>query len=55
MLEKDVAAENGAITLYQKILTQDFDDYTKKRIEEVLRAEQQHRHMFSELLTEISS
>ena len=53
MIEKDIAAENGAVKLYQQILELDFDDHTKKTIEILLRSEQIHFQMFSTMLTEL--
>jgi rubrerythrin len=53
MVQKDLAAESGAIALYQKILKQDFDDPTKRIIEKLLIHEQAHHKLFSELLSEL--
>jgi rubrerythrin len=53
MVRKDLAAEAGAITLYQQILEQDFDDPTKRIIEKLLSAEEAHHHYFSKLLSEL--
>jgi rubrerythrin len=53
MMEKDIAAEKGAITLYQQILEQDFDDQTKKNMEEFLQAEMVHQQMFARILSEL--
>jgi rubrerythrin len=53
MVEKDVAAESGAIDLYQQILEKDFDDPTKRIIEKIVSSEKQHHHYFSKLLSEL--
>jgi rubrerythrin len=51
MVQKDLAAERGAITLYQQILEQDFDDPTKHIIEKLFSAEKKHHHYISGLLS----
>jgi rubrerythrin len=51
MVQKDLAAESGAVALYQQILEQDFDDPTKRIIEKILRSEKAHHHYFSKLLS----
>jgi rubrerythrin len=53
MAQQDLAAESGAIALYQQILEQDFDDPTKRIIEELLFSEKAHHHYFSKLLSEL--
>lgn len=53
MVEKDLAAESGAIALYQQILEKDFDDPTKRIIEKLLFSEKAHHHYFSKLLSEL--
>ena len=53
MVHKDLAAESGAIALYQQILKQDFDDPTKRIIEKLLSSEESHHKLFSELLSEL--
>jgi len=54
MIKKDIAAEAGAIKLYQQILTLDFNDQTKRLIETIMEAEATHHHMFNEILPELS-
>jgi rubrerythrin len=54
MVQQDLAAESGAIALYQQILEQDFDDPTKRIIEKLLFNEEGHHHYFSKLLSELS-
>jgi rubrerythrin len=54
MVKKDLAAESGAIALYQQILEQDFDEPTKRIIEKLLAAEEAHHHYFSQLLSELN-
>lgn len=54
MVQKDLAAESGAIALYQQILEKDFDDPTKRIIEKLLFSEKTHHHYFSKLLSELS-
>lgn len=54
MLTKDVAAEEGAVKLYQQILAQDFDDDTRRAIEILLADEQIHLQMFTDIFTELS-
>ncbi len=54
MIRKDIAAESGAVKLYQQILTLDFDDETKKIIENIMRSEKVHRTMFTAILPELS-
>lgn len=53
MAQQDLAAESGAIALYQQILEQDFDGPTKRIIEELLFAEKAHHHYFTKLLSEL--
>ncbi|MEJ2157321.1 MAG: ferritin-like domain-containing protein [Desulfobacteraceae bacterium] len=53
MVQKDLAAESGAIVLYQQILEKDFDDPTKRIIEKLLFSEKSHHHYFSKLLSEL--
>ena len=53
MVQKDLAAESGAIALYQQILEEDFDGPTKRIIEKLLRSEKTHHHYFSKLLSEL--
>jgi rubrerythrin len=53
MVQKDLAAESGAVALYQQILKQDFDESTKLIIEKILSSEEAHHHYFSELLLEL--
>lgn len=53
MVQKDLAAENGAIALYHQILEQDFEDPTKRIIEKFLLAEIAHHRYFSKLLSEL--
>jgi rubrerythrin len=53
MVRKNLAAESGAIALYQQILEQDFDDPTKLIIEKLLFSEEAHHHYFSKLLSEL--
>lgn len=53
MIQKDIAAETGAIKLYQQILTLSFDDKTKKIIEAIMLSEETHHHMFTEILPEL--
>lgn len=53
MVQKDLAAESGAIDLYQQILEKDFDDPTKEIIEKLLNSEKAHHHYFSKLLSEL--
>lgn len=53
MVQKDLAAESGAIALYQQILEKDFDDPTKRIIEKLLFSEKSHHHYFSKLLSEL--
>jgi rubrerythrin len=53
MAKQDLAAESGAVALYQQILEQDFDRPTKRIIEKILSAEKAHHHYFSELLSEL--
>jgi rubrerythrin len=52
MIQKDIAAEVGAIKLYQQILSLDFDTQTKIIIEKIMQSEKLHHHMFSNLLLE---
>ncbi len=54
MITKDVAAEEGAVKLYQQILAQDFDDNTRRTIEILLEHEQNHLQMFTDILAELS-
>jgi rubrerythrin len=53
MMQQDLAAESGAVALYQQILEQDFDDPTKRIIEKILISEKTHHHYFSKLLSEL--
>jgi rubrerythrin len=53
MVQNDLAAESGAIDLYQQILEKDFDDPTKRIIEKLLFSEKTHHHYFSKLLSEL--
>jgi rubrerythrin len=53
MAQQDLAAEGGAIALYQQILEQDFDDPTKGIIEKLLLSERAHHHYFSKLISEL--
>jgi rubrerythrin len=53
MVQQDLAAESGAIALYQQILEQDFDNPTKRIIEKLLRSEKAHHHYFTKLLAEL--
>ena len=54
MIQKDITAETSAITLYQQILTLNLDDQIKKTIENIMWSEEHHRHMFTEILPELS-
>jgi len=54
MIQKDIAAEAGAIKLYQKILELDFNDQTKKLIESIMASEETHHQIFSEILPELT-
>jgi rubrerythrin len=53
MVQKDLAAERGAIDLYRQILEKDFDDPTKRIVEKLLFSEKTHHHYFSKLLSEL--
>ncbi len=53
MIQKDVAAERGAVELYQQILTLDFDDQTKKIITDIMHSEEVHHTMFSTILRDL--
>lgn len=53
MVEKDLAAEDGAVDLYQQILEKDFEASIKRVIEKLLFAEKAHQHYFSKLLSEL--
>ncbi|MGD9007000.1 MAG: ferritin-like domain-containing protein [Desulfobacteraceae bacterium] len=53
MVKQDLAAESGAVALYQQILDQDFDAPTKRIIEKLLFSEKAHHHYFSKLLAEL--
>ena len=54
MIEKNIATENGAIRLYEQLLTFGFDDQTKKTIELLLRSEETHLSIFRDMLPELS-
>lgn len=49
MIAQDIAAESGAVKLYQQILSQDFDDRVKRIIETIMQTEELHHHIFSKL------
>ncbi len=53
MIKKDIAAEMGAVKLYQQILTLDLDDQTKRIIETILQSEEMHHHIFTGILPEL--
>lgn len=53
MVQKDLAAESGAVALYKQILEQDFDDTIKRIVEKLLSSEEAHHHYFSKLLSEL--
>jgi rubrerythrin len=53
MVQQDLAAESGAVALYEQILEQDFDDLSKHIFEKLLLCEQAHQKLFSELLSEM--
>lgn len=53
MVRKDLAAENGAIALYEQILEKDFDDPIKRIVEKLLFSEKAHHNYFSKLLSEL--
>jgi rubrerythrin len=53
MVKKDLAAESGAVELYQQILEKDFDDPIKMIVEKLLVSEKSHHHYFSKLLSEL--
>jgi rubrerythrin len=54
MAQQDLAAEKGAIALYQQILEQEFDSPTKQTVEKLLFSEKNHHHYFAELLSELA-
>jgi rubrerythrin len=53
MVQKDLAAESGAVALYEQLLEQDFDNPTKQTVKKLLFCEQAHKKIFSELLSEM--
>ena len=55
MIKKDIAAESGAIKLYQQILTLDFDYNTKTTIERIMHSEETHHHIFTEILPQLGA
>lgn len=53
MVQQDLAAESGAIALYQQILDKDFDNTIKEIIKKLLFSEKTHHQQFSKLLSEL--
>jgi rubrerythrin len=50
MITQDIAAETGAVKLYQQILSLDFNDQVKRVVEKIMHAEKLHHNIFSTLL-----
>jgi len=51
MIAQDIAAETGAVKLYQQILSLNFSDQVKRIIEKMMQTEELHHHIFSNLLS----
>jgi len=49
MIAQDIAAESGAVKLYQQILSFNFNDRVKRKIEKIMQTEKLHHHIFSKL------
>ncbi|WP_045212948.1 ferritin-like domain-containing protein [Desulfonatronovibrio magnus] len=53
VLIQDIAAEQGAVNLYSRILDFDMDDDLRNNLENIVRSEQSHKEIFEGMLKEI--
>lgn len=53
VLSQDIAAEQGAVNLYTRILGFDMDEPLRKNIEDIVESEKSHKQIFENLLNNL--
>lgn len=53
VISQDIAAEQGAVDLYTRILEFDMDDSLRKNIENIVNSEKSHKQIFENMLNSV--